>query len=154
MNLAQENEGLESELVETAHMILSTLDVEQLLYQIAVRLAKIAGMDSCAISSILPDPARVHVMAHYSHSGSPRQDHLATDYFLEAYPATARVLESGEPTLVHAKDPHADPAEANLLRELNYQTLLMLPLKAGDRPVGLVEVYTEKPDFDVSATHV
>ena len=152
MNLAQENEGLESELVETAHMILSTLDVEQLLYQIAVRLAKIAGMDSCAISSVLPDPARVHAMAHYSHSGSPRQDHLATDYFLEAYPATARVLESGEPTLVHAKDPHADPAEANLLRELNYQTLLMLPLKAGDRPVGLVEVYTEKPDFEISAT--
>lgn len=146
--------GTESDvsiLVETAHMIISTLDIDELLHQIAVRLAMVAGMDSCAISSLLPNPDRVHAMAHYSHSGSPQNDHLDSDYYLDAYPTTACVLVNGEPTLVHVQDPQADPSEVALLRELKYGALLMLSLSAGNRPIGLVELYSERLDFQISA---
>ncbi|HEX6305708.1 MAG TPA: diguanylate cyclase [Anaerolineales bacterium] len=144
-------EGDVSLLVETAHMIISTLDMDELLHQIAVRLAVVADMDSCAISSFVPNPDRVHAMAHYSHSGSPQHDHLDSDYFLHAYPITARVLTSGEPTLIHVRDPQADPSEVALLRELQYGALLMLSLRAGNEPIGLVELYSERLDFQVSA---
>lgn len=145
--------GTESDvslLVETAHMIISTLDIDELLHQIAVRLAMVAGMDSCAISSLLPDPDRVHAMAHYSNSGSPQSDHLDSDYYLDAYPTTARVLASGQPALVHVRDPQADPSEVALLRELQYGALLMLSLRAGNRPIGLVELYSKRADFRIS----
>ncbi len=157
LSLLEESRRRETDLsilVETAHMIISTLDVEELLYQIAVRLAKVAEMDSCAISSIVSDPDRVHAMAHYSHSGLPHQDQLGSDYYLKDYPATARVLESRQPALIRIEDPHADPAEAALLRELGYGALLMLPLSAGNQPIGLVELYSERSDFQVSALNL
>lgn len=138
-------------LVETAHMIISTLDMDELLHQIAVRLAVVADVDSCAISSFARNPDRIHAMAHYSDSGSPQNDHLDSDYLLRAYPTTARVLASGEPTLIHVLDPQADEAEVALLQELQYGALLMLSLRAGDEPIGLVELYSERPDFQISA---
>jgi diguanylate cyclase (GGDEF)-like protein len=138
-------------LVETAHMIISTLEMDALLQQIAVRLATMADMDSCAISSFEPDSDRVRALAHFSHFGDPRIDPLDQDYYLKDYPATAQVLESGEPVMIHVNDPQADPKERDLLIEMGYGTLLMLPLYAGEQPIGLVELYSQKTDFRISS---
>jgi GAF domain-containing protein len=60
-------------------------------------------------------------------------------FLLSEYPATETVLESGEAAQVLASDPDADPAEVRLLEEMGYRSLLMVPLLAGARSIGVLE---------------
>jgi diguanylate cyclase (GGDEF)-like protein/PAS domain S-box-containing protein len=60
-------------------------------------------------------------------------------FLLADYPATAAVLETGEAAQVLASDPDADSAEVGLLAEMGYQSLLMVPLLAGARGIGVLE---------------
>jgi GAF domain-containing protein len=62
-------------------------------------------------------------------------------FSLSDYPATAAVIVSGEAMQVLASDPGADPAELRLMREMGYQSLLMVPLLAGARTTGVLEAY-------------
>jgi diguanylate cyclase (GGDEF)-like protein/PAS domain S-box-containing protein len=58
---------------------------------------------------------------------------------LAAFPATRRVLATGEALQIRAGDPDADPAEVALLRTQGLGSLLMVPVAAGGRPLGLLE---------------
>jgi hypothetical protein len=68
-------------------------------------------------------------------------------YLVSDYPLTREVLEQGEPRVVSRDDPEADPAEAELLQRLGFQSLLMLPLRARQDTWGLVEVYRDGNAF-------
>jgi GAF domain-containing protein len=61
------------------------------------------------------------------------------------------VIELGEPRTVSVGDPAGDASEIALLRELGYDSLLMLPLKLGGRCWGLVELYRSGPQTFESA---
>jgi hypothetical protein len=74
-------------------------------------------------------------------------------YSLTEYPATRAVLESGEAMQVLASDPAADPAEVRLLEELGYKSLLMVPLLAGARSIGVLEAYASE-ERPWSRTHI
>lgn len=62
-------------------------------------------------------------------------------YRITDFPLTAEVLGSGEPRAISFLDQEVDPAEAFILRELDMNALLMLPLRVRGRPWGLVELY-------------
>ena len=60
-------------------------------------------------------------------------------FALSAYPATRRVLATGEALQIRVGDPDADPSEVQLLRSQNLGSLVMIPVAAGGRPLGLLE---------------
>jgi diguanylate cyclase (GGDEF)-like protein len=62
-------------------------------------------------------------------------------YRISDFPLTEEVLRTGEPRAMSLVDADVDPAEAFILRELSMNALLMLPLRVGGEPWGLVEVY-------------
>ncbi|GIU95326.1 MAG: hypothetical protein KatS3mg012_1783 [Gaiellaceae bacterium] len=62
-------------------------------------------------------------------------------YRIADFPLTEEVLRTGEPRAMSLVDAEVDPAEAFILRELSMNALLMLPLRVGGEPWGLVEVY-------------
>lgn len=68
-------------------------------------------------------------------------------YALTDYPATAAVLASGEAAQVLTSDPAADPAEAGMLQKMGYRSMLMVPLLAGARSIGVLEAFNaeERP---------
>jgi GAF domain-containing protein len=82
-------------------------------------------------------------LLEYTRDG--RKIQLGRGYLLSDYPLTREVLELGEPRTVSVHDPTADASETALLRELGFDSLLMLPLNLGGRCWGLVEVYREGP---------
>ena len=51
------------------------------------------------------------------------------------------MIEAGEPRVVVRSDPNADPAEAELLERLGFDSLLMIPLRSRGQNWGLIEVY-------------
>jgi GAF domain-containing protein len=82
------------------------------------------------------------------HSRDGRRIQLGRSYLLPDFPLTQEVVERGEPRCVSLYDPDVDPNEADILRELAFETLAMLPLSLDARCWGLFEVYRkESGDF-------
>jgi diguanylate cyclase (GGDEF)-like protein len=134
-------------MVDTVHLLITTLDVDELLKQIAIRIAWTMGMDSCAISIYNKGQDYVRMLAQYTALGEVIEDDLDTMFYLDDYPLTRLALESRQPQLVRVDDPYADPAEVSLLQEMHYSVLLMLPLIAGKEPYGLVELFSNRVDI-------
>jgi GAF domain-containing protein len=108
-----------------------------LLRATCIALVELLDAEASAISRIVGD-LLVDVVQH---SRSGRDIALGYGYLVSDYPLTEEVLREGEPRSVSLLDADADPEEARLLREMGFDALLMLALKAADRPWALVEVY-------------
>jgi len=62
-------------------------------------------------------------------------------YLIDEFPVTKQVLESGLPCALSFLDDDLDPAEAFVLREVQMNCCLLLPLHLHGGPWGLVELY-------------
>jgi diguanylate cyclase (GGDEF)-like protein len=62
-------------------------------------------------------------------------------YRLEEYPATARALETGEVYACRDDDPLADPAEIREVRRDGFRSMMIVPIRAGSRAVGAIEIF-------------
>src|SRR5262249_58829062 len=108
---------------------------------------------ACTISRVIGD-LLVDLVQH-RREGPPAR--LGHGYLISHYPLTRAVIQDRDPKPVYHGDPDADEAESNLLGELGFDSLLMLPIEAEDSAWGLVEVYGngrrfEAADVDVPRT--
>jgi GAF domain-containing protein len=78
------------------------------------------------------------------HKPQGKSDRLGHGYLISDYPLTRAVIEERQPRTVFAGDPDADRAEAQLLAELGFDSLLMVALESDERSWGLIEVYGER----------
>jgi GAF domain-containing protein len=100
-------------------------------------LIELLDAEACAISRVVGE-----LLVQIEEVVQPgRSLIIGQGYVVSDYPLTREVLESGEPRPVSVFEPDADEAEAELLRGLGYEALLMLPLVVGPEPWALVEVY-------------
>jgi GAF domain-containing protein len=115
------------------------LDLGQVLHITAEQIARATNSDGCTLSrwdqrgDAVVTWIEVRLDDH-------EPDKPGTRYPLDDYPSTRMVLESRQPRAILADDPDADPAEAALMRKQGLSGLLMLPLIAAERVIGLVEV--------------
>lgn len=61
-------------------------------------------------------------------------------YVLADYPVTQNVVNTGKAAEVHLVDQDADPAERGLLRRLGHASLLIVPVRCGERMIGVLEL--------------
>jgi hypothetical protein len=100
---------------------------------------------ACVISRMIGD---VLVMVA-EHAPDGRTLQLGQGYLVSDYPATQAVLDRREPAMLSLEDEDVDPAEAALLREFGFDSLLMLPLVLKGDVWGLVEAYrADGPRFE------
>ena len=72
------------------------------------------------------------------------------DFKLSEYPATAKVIRSARPLVVHASDPEADPAELAYMKREGVQTLVILPLVIKGQPIGIIELEYAEQQAEIS----
>lgn len=119
----------------------SAIDREETAEGVCDRLCKslvfAAGATACSVSKV----AEGHLVDVGGHS--LRAVWLGDDvaYRIDDFPLTADVLRTGESRAVSFLDGDVDPAEAFVLRELEMNAILMLPLRVDGEPWGLVELY-------------
>jgi GAF domain-containing protein len=99
--------------------------------------AELLGAPACTISRVIGD-LLVDLVQH-KEAGKP--DRLGHGYLISDYPVTRTVVEEREPRTVFLGDPDADSSETALLRELGFDSLLMVALESADGVWGLVEIY-------------
>jgi GAF domain-containing protein/nitrogen-specific signal transduction histidine kinase len=128
-----------SRLNEAARAISSELDMERVLQTVSQHMAGLLKVDGCIISDWDRERDAVQAIMEYPHdwdvASAPSEI-----YPLDQYPTTRHVLQARAIVQVHAADPGADPAEVRWMQEADVASLLMLPLVAGDRVVGLLEL--------------
>lgn len=115
-----------------------------LLSSTASELVNRLEADGCAISRVIGDV--LILVAESAPEGSTLQ--LGQGYLVPDYPRTQEVLATREPYTLTLADDIVDPAEvaeAAVLLELGFQSLLMLPFDLGVNKWGLVEVYRSAP---------
>ena len=124
--------------------------VPQLLTGTARRLVEsLDGAAACVVSRVIGD--LLVDLTQHSTSGRVESGH---EYLVSDFPLTRQVIESREPEVVVVSDPAADPAEAELLRRIGYDSLLMLPLEANGDSWGLIEVYGDERGFSDADVHI
>ena len=129
-------------LVEATSAIFSRMELETVLRTAAEQLVRIVGVEGCVLSRYDPQREVVQTWIEYTAQGVETwaYDMPEASYALEDYPLTARVLRERVPAVVQADDPSADPAERALMEKTGVKSLLMLPLQAYGRVIGLVEL--------------
>jgi GAF domain-containing protein len=114
--------------------------VYDLLVTAARELVEAVDGVACVISRMIGD---VLVMIA-EHAPVGRTLQLGQGCLVSDYPATQAVLERREPVALSLHDADVDPAEAALLSELGFSSLLMLPLVLRGDVWGLVEIYRDE----------
>jgi GAF domain-containing protein len=112
-------------------------DVPALLRATCRELVELVRADGCVLSRVIGE--LLIEVAEYARSGN--QLSLGHGYLIPDFPLTQDVIERREARTVSLADPNPDPNEAALLRELGFETLLMLPLVSRGECWGLVELY-------------
>jgi putative nucleotidyltransferase with HDIG domain len=116
--------------------------VSQRMLRVASReLTELLEAEACLISQL--EEGLLREVA--DHARTARQVARGLSYYLADYPATEAVLESRVPSSISAGDASADPAELFVLREMEMQAVLLVPLVVAGRTWGLIEVYDSRP---------
>ena len=104
--------------------------------------------DACSVSRVIGDV--LILVTERAPEGRTLQ--LGQGYLVPDYPMTQIVLSSGTPYALTLSDENVDQAEAGVLEELGFASLLMLPIAIGSSTWGLVEIYRILPvAFDADA---
>jgi GAF domain-containing protein len=98
---------------------------------------------ACAISRVVGDV--LIQVSEYALDG--RTLVLGHGYLISDFPLTKNVLDTREPVVCSLLDGDCEPSEADLLRELQLESLLMAPLGAGEHAWGLAEIYVNGRPF-------
>ena len=149
LRLLEESRQRESDLrliVDMTRVVTSTLDLEELLQQIAVLLVWTARMDACAIFSVDSEHNQIRTMAAYSAFGERADADFGSGFALSDFPVSQQVLKGSDPLLLRVDDPRCHPSEAAVLRHLHYGAVLMIPLWAGGKALGMVKLYCRRDD--------
>jgi diguanylate cyclase (GGDEF)-like protein/PAS domain S-box-containing protein len=108
------------------------------LDQLAADMLRVLHADEIAVSTLAEDGRTLRTVA------ASHPDDIDESYALEDFPASARALRTGTAAQLTVGDPEADPAEVSLLLGFGHRSLLLVPIREGDRPVGLLEAYSRQ----------
>jgi GAF domain-containing protein len=111
--------------------------VAGVLKQTCEQLTGALEADACTLSRVIGQL----LIGLVEHSRDGRRVRLGRGYLVPDFPLTQEVIDRAEPRTVWLLDPNVDPSEAALLRELDFDALLMLPLQLDGHCWGLVEVF-------------
>jgi diguanylate cyclase (GGDEF)-like protein/PAS domain S-box-containing protein len=141
----QQRSQKERLLLAAARDFTAKLGEEAVLQAISRHLINASGWTGCTISQW--DQANdnlVTLLDTNTNAAAPVETSL-TYYPLSQYPISRQVLESRRPIQLRSDDPFIDPSEMALLRKYANETVLMLPLVAGQgaQVYGLVELFGE-----------
>src|SRR5919108_4923312 len=112
--------------------------VLQRMLRVASReLTLMLNGEACLVSQL--EDGLLREVADYS--STDQQIARGLSYYLSDYPTTEAVLKSGVPCSISMDDAGADPAELFVLKEMEMQAVLIVPLAVEMRAWGLIELY-------------
>jgi diguanylate cyclase (GGDEF)-like protein len=122
--------------------VAQTLDPQLVAGIIARHIAHAAEVADCTLSMWDRTTDSVVTFAYHP----PTMDGIEPSYNLSQFPATRRVLLTGEPCFVDVADPKSDPAEVAYIHSVNQRSMVILPLVVRGESIGILELTSNESD--------
>ncbi|MFQ6099969.1 MAG: GAF domain-containing protein [Anaerolineae bacterium] len=120
----------------------STLDTGQILPYVARSLCEVLNSAGAEIHSLDEEAGTITTVAEYAASKvGEGERRLGRTYALADCPAMAQALAQRRPVQMQVDDPELDPRERARLETYGAQAALLLPMVAGNRELGLAQVW-------------
>ena len=123
--------------MDLSREVSQTMDPQQVARIIARHIAHAAEVADCHLSMWDRDNDQVVTFATYPPG---RANHVGSTYPLADFPATRRVLMTGEPCFVDVRSPESDPDEIAYLRSVGQASMVILPLVVRGESIGILEL--------------
>ncbi len=133
-------------LLEISTALSGSLDLDQVLRVVAERITGALDAEACAISFWDHESDTLVTLLDYAPDPDWEPEPSGTIYPLDRFPASRSVLESRQSSTMCASDPTTDPGELEWMSADGIQSVLMVPLVAGDQTIGMLEVMETKSE--------
>ncbi|MEX2143457.1 MAG: GAF domain-containing protein [Anaerolineales bacterium] len=120
--------------------IVSSLDVDKVLQVIAQQLTSLLNVPICILADWRPNPGGLRAHTKYA---NPKVAQLPKSYKLTTLSeqlSLTQVIEKSRPIQKHADDPELSEKQRAAFKKARISTLLLLPLVAQNKALGLVEL--------------
>lgn len=141
--LFQENQTQLEELntlYNASHSMITAPQRQELLKVISSHMLSSSETQVCTISGWDPEANEVFTEFAVSTRDSNVLDEIGDRYKLHDFPLTERVILEQITTTIRTDDPDADPAEVDLMEKIGLKSLLMLPMVAYGKVIGLLKL--------------
>jgi diguanylate cyclase (GGDEF)-like protein len=136
--------GWANALLDAVAAISGQMEVRAVAEEAAKQIVHFTGADIVAISRWDQVLGVVVLWAEYKRGQSSTTQVPYLPYHISDYPTTGLVLLTAVPTQLHIDDPDIDETERVMMEGVNAKSMLMLPLFAQERVIGLIEIFEVK----------
>jgi two-component system, NtrC family, sensor histidine kinase KinB len=145
-----------SALVAAAAVVSTSLEREQVLRVLAEQMTRLLHVDFCLIYDWDETGPRLTPRLLFSTEGerSASAADEALGFAADRISIIGQLLEEGTPVQVQPNDPRLTAAERERLAHAGIQALLLLPLIASERPIGLLLLLDIKETRDFTRAEV
>jgi len=143
LNVAQSDIREFRVLYNAATAIVSNLSFEDVIESVVQQIINVLNTAGCTIELWHRDRNELEVLIDNSKRYPDGVDKPGKTYDLKEYPATLRVLETGQPAQIQVDDETADKAEISSMRQMGVFSLLMVPLIVRTKVLGLLEIFED-----------
>ncbi|HID64247.1 MAG TPA: GAF domain-containing protein, partial [Anaerolineae bacterium] len=132
-----------SSLFQASVATSSSLEVEEVLRNLAKRVARVVDATSVCIWDWNPETQTATILAHHTGPEATKQErisHLGETYSISDCPITIGVLRTRQPLSISISDPYTGEGDKARLSELGGKTSLIIPLMTRDRVIGFIDL--------------
>lgn len=130
-------------LRQAAITINSALSLDVVLETVAKQMTTAISSSGCTISSWDKEKNHLYTLVDYNKNYPERADEVGKKYDLSEYPTTRTALEKNKTVLLQRDQSNLDLAEAALMNQQDFTMVLMLPIVAGNKSIGLIKLYED-----------
>ena len=134
--------GRANALLDAVAAISGQMEVRTVAQEAAKQIVHFTDTDMAAISRWDDGLGVVVLWAEYTRGQTGTSQVPYLPYPISDYPTTGLVLLTAVPTQLHIDDPDLDEAEREMMEGVNAKSMLMLPLFAQERVIGLIEIFS------------
>jgi len=132
-----------SSLFQASVATLSSLEVEEVLRNLAKRVARVVDATSVYIWAWNPETQTATILAHYTGPEATKRERtprLGEIYSISDCFITVGVLRTHQPLSISVSDPYTGEGDKARLSELGGKTSLIIPLMKRDRVIGFIDL--------------
>lgn len=132
------------------------VEIKEIGFVVAQNFVKVMSVPACTISLVEPNGNTLKIISNIYEDDMKGDliidNEIGKTESLKDFPATARVLETKQPLVIHASDLNADPAELAYMQaqDNKIQTLVILPLAIKGQVIGIIELESWEYEIQLS----
>jgi GAF domain-containing protein len=132
-----------SSLFQASVATSSSLEVEEVLRNLAKRMARVVDATSVCIWDWNPETQTATILAYYTGPEATKRERISRSgliYSISDCPITIGVLHTRQPLSISVSDPYTGEGDKARLSELGGKTSLIVPLMTRDRVIGFIDL--------------